>query len=211
MPSALTRHDEAFSFMIPPPSLSAKRLSYLIRNLSPEDLHEKILEVLVDPTRPTEAKDALWESLEALGFYTTLARKACIDDAQGKMRHCVRCHATYKEVDNGLKACCIPHSPPENYRPSQMLLWYACCGVWLGPTQQLKNEFCFVGRHTGQTSVVQYNGDNLKTCDNADCASSKRELIDFTGLAVDYDETLDPEGNEIGEGDEEFQSTQPVN
>ncbi|KAH6891684.1 hypothetical protein BKA70DRAFT_1325861 [Coprinopsis sp. MPI-PUGE-AT-0042] len=211
MPAPLSRYGQEISFSVPPPSLSAKQISYLVRNLSPEDLHAKILDVVADPGRPSEAKDALWQSLEALGLYTALARRACVEDAQDITRHCVRCHQTYKEVDNNPSACKIYHSKPENYLPSQMRLWYACCVVWLEPGQYFENVYCFIGRHTGQRVIVSYNGANILTCEGNECASVAQETTEATeSPQEEYDETLILEGSDTeGEG-EEFEATQPV-
>ncbi|KAF6749062.1 hypothetical protein DFP72DRAFT_819531, partial [Ephemerocybe angulata] len=95
----------------------ALTLVYLLNNLAPEDLHKDLV-ARVDAGSPDASPTKtlsrqmmaeLLNVLEELGYDSSAGGQAALDSS---VEHCVRCHSSFLERDNHLKACIVPHSPP---------------------------------------------------------------------------------------------------
>ncbi|KAG9121001.1 hypothetical protein FRC07_003230 [Ceratobasidium sp. 392] len=72
--------------------------------------------------------------------------------------HCVRCHESYLESENGRDACQIPHSDAEGVAQDKWdELWagFECCGKDFDE----ENLICIYDRHATDESDVIYYGD----------------------------------------------------
>ncbi|KAJ7227259.1 hypothetical protein GGX14DRAFT_629078 [Mycena pura] len=102
-------------------STGAKALRYVLANITPDELHEGLLKALTPRSARTQADlfggmdhsialsmadtDSLLEIFKAAGIGR--AYRAADAVAVQSARHCVRCHRTFFEIDNGLDACCV--------------------------------------------------------------------------------------------------------
>ncbi|RXW15517.1 hypothetical protein EST38_g10335 [Candolleomyces aberdarensis] len=138
------------SFLASTTSPQAVTIAYAFRNMKPEELYAKLLSA-VEPKESTTAMasplhagqgtsnaggggsgdevlhptaiEYLFSSLKCLGIVNTVSEAAVEDPTP---RHCVRCHSTYHEKDNGLQMCkktawtsSVPSDRIPPSRPSQ--------------------------------------------------------------------------------------------
>ena len=149
-------------------SESAATLTYLLANLTPEDLHKQ-LSGASTTLIPSQIEKLIF-ALQSAGIVTSAAKSAVADQTK---RHCVRCHRSYHEKQNGLEACVILHCRPEmkeHIGPGKKVEYlYACCGLRAVVAVSGKMYPCFKGRHTTLPENVKY-GLNVWTCERMKCA-----------------------------------------
>jgi hypothetical protein len=147
-------------------SESATTLTYILANLTPEELHKQLSGA--STTLIPSQIEKLIIALQSAGIVTSAAQNAVANQTK---RHCVRCHQSYLEKQNGLEACIILHCRPEmkekEGRKAEYL--YACCGLKAIVAVSGRAYPCFKGRHTTLTENVKY-GLNVWTCERSKCA-----------------------------------------
>jgi hypothetical protein len=147
-------------------SESAATLTYLLANLTPEELHKQLSSA--STTLIPSQIEKLIIALRNAGIVVSAAQNAIADQTK---RHCVRCHQSYLEKRNGLDACIMLHCRPEvNEKEGKKGEYtHACCGLkTIVPVGGRANP-CFKGRHTTMTENVKY-GNNVWTCERLKCA-----------------------------------------
>ena len=119
-------------------------LKYIIYNIAPMDLYNRISAKLKNPLPPSDA-EAILRFFHIVGVSSSAAVTA-VNDYQ--RRHCVRCHRMYYERDNGMFACQVMRM--DIPRPANNVC---------------RQEFIkFLGRHTTVSEVVQYDGVSIRRC-----------------------------------------------
>jgi hypothetical protein len=149
-------------------SESAATLSYVLANMTPEELHKRLSSALT--TLIPSQIERLLTALQSSGIVTSVAQNAVTDQTK---RHCVRCHQPYLEKQNGLHACIVFHCRPERKekdggKAAEYYL-YPCCGLREIAVVSGKLYPCFKGRHTTLAENVKY-GLNVWTCERVKCA-----------------------------------------
>ena len=147
-------------------SESAATLTYLLANLAPEDLHKQLSSA--STTLIPSQIEKLIIALQSAGIVISVAQNVVADQTK---RHCVRCHQSYLEKQNGLDACIVLHCRPEVKEKDGKKgeYAYACCGLRAIVAVGGKANPCFKGRHTTMTENVKY-GLNVWTCEHSKCA-----------------------------------------
>jgi hypothetical protein len=157
---------EASSFSVAA-SESAATLTYLLANLTPEELHKQLSSASTT-LMPSQIENLL-AALQSAGIVTSVAQNAVADKTK---RHCVRCHKTYLEKKNGSDACVVLHCRPEMKEqggPGRKVEYlYACCGLKAILAISGRAHPCFKGRHTTLAENVKY-GLNVWTCERTKC------------------------------------------
>jgi hypothetical protein len=160
---------EANSFSVAG-SESAATLTYVLANITPEELHKQVFSA--STTLMPSQIEKLLVALQSAGIVTSVAQNAITDKTK---RHCARCHKTYLEKQNGLDACVVLHCRPEMKEqggPGKKVEYlYTCCGLKAILVVSGKAHPCFKGRHTTLTENVKY-GLNVWTCERAKCVPS---------------------------------------
>ncbi|KAG8716822.1 hypothetical protein FRC09_015153 [Ceratobasidium sp. 395] len=149
---------------IPKPTISPDAQFLLDAILKTEEkaLRQGLAKLIMEasPTRLSAYK-------ELLGPFATSVRTPL---------HCVRCHASYIELENNTKACGVPHKKPvrfdigvddlssdgedaRNADLNQMMV-VRCCGIRFHDDMLLEPDFkewkCIQGRHTTNPEEVKY-------------------------------------------------------
>lgn len=112
----------------------------------------------------------LLSALENIGVITSSAHTAVNDNAN---RHCLRCHQPYRERDNSLRSCIIPHhvvrkpTGAEAGAQAQIILVTCCADLKISP-----NSDHFTGRHTTLAENVVYKTANVRTCVEKRCSEN---------------------------------------
>lgn len=147
-----------------------------------------------NPRYPIAAIKSFCHAIEKLGFDIDTSRAALLEPSP---RHCVRCHEDYNPLDNHRSACRIMHDQHpreeewENDHGSHRYT-YRCCG-YKTFTMLVPHEACCVGAHTTNAGEVEYNGVNVRTCDETGCAIADQEEEGITGKRRDPDSVGDME------------------
>jgi len=81
-------------------------LKYYITNTTAQELYSRICMALANPMLLSSDVENLLSALENIGVITSSAHAAVNDNAN---RHCLLCHQPYRERDNSLRSCIIPH------------------------------------------------------------------------------------------------------
>ncbi|KIM49670.1 hypothetical protein M413DRAFT_438833 [Hebeloma cylindrosporum] len=129
-----------------------------------QTFHKDVLAILSDKSTIDEAElDTILAYLKAVALVSNTNTYKAMKEAALKPRHCLRCHGSFTEDDNGPRACVIPHVfDGEDYRRSAGGITYIsrCCGEGATvfedpPGNGVYEDFdqlgkCFVGRHTTQ-------------------------------------------------------------
>jgi hypothetical protein len=138
------------------------------------------------PTLPTSEIDVVTAFLIAAEALVALPSYQEYNDAQEVEKHCVRCHTTFTEKNNGPSACSIPHVFTTEAECTGSTSWdsiysYACrsayCsarleeegkGSWLWLNLKALGR-CYRGYHTTDEEDVEddpgYNEVNILTCE----------------------------------------------
>ncbi|KAJ7126914.1 hypothetical protein C8R44DRAFT_779880, partial [Mycena epipterygia] len=92
---------------------SAQSISYILANVSPDDLHSALSRAFTTvPLSFSQRQiDVLLETIQAAGILPTVAT-AQLAVGDDNLRHCVRCHQAYYERFNGRTACFIGQEYP---------------------------------------------------------------------------------------------------
>ena len=169
--------EQNFSFSTVSNSASAGTLTYLLNNTRPLDLHEQMLKAVRSPMAFPQDIDNLLHSLEKVGIIIGAAQAAARDT---RIRHCVRCHQTYLERNNGFQACQVAHDKPRlvktgiqsnaNTGPCGFKNYYPCCNQTADTDAGAPSHYHFLGRHTTVETNVRYNSTNVRTCVMRKCA-----------------------------------------
>lgn len=169
--------EQNFSFSTASNSASAGTLTYLLNNTRPLDFHEQILKAVRSPMAFPQDIDNLLHALEKVGIIIGAAQDAAKD---ARVRHCVRCHKTYLERNNGFQACQVAHDKPRliktgiqsdaNTGLCGFKNYYPCCDQMVGTDAGAPSHYHFVGRHTTVETNVRYNPTNVLTCVMRKCA-----------------------------------------
>ncbi|KAJ7285062.1 hypothetical protein C8J57DRAFT_708660 [Mycena rebaudengoi] len=167
--SSLATREENFSFSDGAYRESAQALTYIVANTTPETLHQKFLQA--GSLLVADQIDTLLPLVQELGLMPHGRLQLALNATD--VRHCVRCHQIYMEIDNGLSACLIKHSlpreaPSRSLPPSpDYLLYYHCCRQFVVPGSdfhsRLRDSYHFVGRHTTRREIV-FNSTNVQQC-----------------------------------------------
>jgi len=137
-------------------STGAKVLRYVLANITPDELHEGLLNALTPRSARAQHCTDLFGGTDhsiALSVADTsnlleIFRAAGIGRAYRgtdavnvqSMRHCVRCHCTFFEINNGLNACRVVGDVGDGV-----------CAVCKKPV----NEADFLGRHTSVAEALR--------------------------------------------------------
>ncbi|RXW15242.1 hypothetical protein EST38_g10615 [Candolleomyces aberdarensis] len=192
---------QGMSFSASTTSPQAVTIAYAFRNMKPEELYTKLLSA-VEPKEsttamasplhvgqgtsnaggggsgdevlhPTWAIEYLFSSLKCLGIVNTVSEAAVEDPTP---RHCVRCHSTYHEKDNGLQMCKVGHDRGVlvniNERPGYVGHYFPCCGFVLETNERIEDtmgRWCVIGRHTTRKEGVVFNETNVRDCKKRGC------------------------------------------
>jgi len=152
-------------------SESAAVLTYVLANLTPEELHKQ-LSGATTKLIPSQIEKLLI-ALQGAGVLTSAAQNAVADPTR---RHCARCHQAYVEKQNGLEACVILHCKPDvrerEGEGRKVEYWYPCCGLKALVLVSGKEHPCFKGRHTTLSENVRY-ALNVWTCERVMCAEAR--------------------------------------
>ncbi|KAF9465500.1 hypothetical protein BDZ94DRAFT_1347261 [Collybia nuda] len=146
-------------------------LKYALNNMATEDLHKQFLNS-VDKLLPEQVEE-LNRVMEMTGIVLASSRKIVKDDT---VRHCLRCHYTYFERNNGRRACNIPHQHPiqDPHSAEVGRILYPCCGYRSHVGYKVVHE-CFTGRHTTLGGNVNYGTRSVRTCEQARCFQNMRQ------------------------------------
>ncbi|KAF7374827.1 hypothetical protein MSAN_00368600 [Mycena sanguinolenta] len=125
-------------------SSSTDAIKYILRNVSADDMHDRLSQALNAAPIPSFSPvqiDALLSIFKAVGFPAAAIAEEAVTVASQNTRHCVRCHQSYLEKDNGQRACCIYHSNTLQAQP--------------GPHAGFPVAYVY-GRHTSQVQSVAH-------------------------------------------------------
>ncbi|KAJ6513178.1 hypothetical protein C8R45DRAFT_776557, partial [Mycena sanguinolenta] len=150
-------------------SSSADVVKYILRNVSADDLQERLYKALnaapIPGLTPGQIDDLLG-ILKAVGLPAAAIAEQAVTAASQNARHCARCHQNYLERDNGQRECCIFHSDTLQAQPGPdadvpIVCVRACCPTVPSDKVLL---YHFVGRHTTNAQNVAYNNVNVWAC-----------------------------------------------
>ena len=148
---------------------TAQTLQILLANISESEL-AKHLSAAPTACTPAQLKSLL-SILKTLGMDVASARALSTASAADPL-HCVRCHKTYTEKKNGLKACVITHDGVDaefvGRWPHEYLYECGQCGLSMYDDEGEFPEVCFEGRHTTDPEEVEYGG-TTEECEDIGC------------------------------------------
>ncbi|KAH7929066.1 hypothetical protein BV22DRAFT_152031 [Leucogyrophana mollusca] len=166
---------QAMSFTAAARSEAMSILRYFLNNTTPQELHTRIINGLSNRMMLSTDVENLLSVLEVFGVVPSIARAAIADSSP---RHCVRCHKSYMESDNGLRSCVIAHAdlqlaPPapralNTSAPTHVHGHFGCCKAAVELDVTVKSMH-FIGRHTTLMENVAYNATNVRTCVEKEC------------------------------------------
>lgn len=148
-------------------------IRYVLKNMEPEDFVGAILSNVESGALSIPNLELIQKALSVVGLPMDNALLAVrnTDD-----RHCLRCHETYKQCNNHLRACLVfhrgrilPNIVPSAYTANGTLteLIYECCGQ---PYSKSAGPH-FLGKHTTNPNNPElvYNAYNVFTCAQSGC------------------------------------------
>ncbi|KAJ3518345.1 hypothetical protein NMY22_g13726 [Coprinellus aureogranulatus] len=158
------------------PSSAAQALNFFLNSMTPEVFVTRLRSV-TDPAMGYSSEDiqSLLDGLANVGFDRAVAQSQKVVEAEDQDDlHCVRCHKTYLERDNGVEACKIEHTHTFTVAAFSSLSPSAHCKNCgqVPPPSAVVGKPCIVARHTtnpkevGKTTLV-------KRCEEMGCNGPK--------------------------------------
>lgn len=128
-------------------------LCYIFLRLPADDL-KNCLQRSVSGSWPNpDLINKVYEGLSAAGIVQPHMIAGAKDNS---LRHCVRCHKVYKEMENAPTAC----------------LYKRAMHMENADGSTSKSHFHqFVARHTTRPETIDYSGNHFVTCEALDCAA----------------------------------------
>lgn len=130
-------------------------------------------------TAVSDTLDSQFEALSAI--FSPLAQIAANE------KHCVRCHKTFHENENGPEACTIPHNdePVDTFgRDSDdeddPMMSVACCGTMFTESDGHPDDPCIVTSHTTDPGIVVYYDDDAEEDTNHNVVKCSKKCGVFT-------------------------------
>ncbi|KAH9833034.1 uncharacterized protein C8Q71DRAFT_776101 [Rhodofomes roseus] len=156
-----------------PPSYSPRDILALALSQGALDGLSTILaRAAYDPNTSVQGIAQVIASLERVGIDFSGARAAL---ASAVARHCVRCHRTYRDRENGPNACVIYHQSSDDTHDLGNTGLYPCLcqgmSAMFGVVEATGE--CYRGWHTDKPEQVDYISSSAIPCDGYNCGSNK--------------------------------------
>ncbi|KAG8765980.1 hypothetical protein FRC12_007156 [Ceratobasidium sp. 428] len=155
---------------------------------SDTEADRKLLLALLKQSDESTIVEALVDSLDDASSDEIETLKSLLEDALTTFEpelHCVRCHESYLDSDNGPNECQIPHSDTKGVaQDPEDEYWsrFACCGKDF----KKRDKICVFAEHTTDEEEVVYYGDTPVDEDDEYFAQNKNvERCEDVGCDVD--------------------------